>query len=381
MNLVSKLSQKTVFQKIMSTDWDTFKTSPFVVELDPTTACNLACPGCISGDLLNQKGPNSRFSDNRLIQIGHELVEFGVKAVILIGGGEPLSHPGIGKLIRYFFENDVKIGITTNGTFIKKYLELIAETVSWTRVSMDAGTDPTFKQLRPTAGGASKFFEIIDSMRNLGKIKKGLLGYSFLIRTKKDGNIENPAGRDDWGVVNISNIEEIFGAAKLAKELGCDYFEPKPSYDDNHNLITHSHGDIETLKAQLKLAKTLEDENFKILESINLNAALNEERLGDQPKSYTMCPAAQLRTLITPSGVYVCPYFRGHNPMKIGDLKNSTFKELWTGEHREAVMKKLNPKETCANLHCIRHETNNQVFQILNNQSAPSLIEETDRFI
>ena len=29
--------------------------SPFVVELDPTTVCDLACPGCISGDLLNQK--------------------------------------------------------------------------------------------------------------------------------------------------------------------------------------------------------------------------------------------------------------------------------------------------------------------------------------
>ena len=29
---------------------------PWVIELDPTTACNLACHGCISASLLNQGG-------------------------------------------------------------------------------------------------------------------------------------------------------------------------------------------------------------------------------------------------------------------------------------------------------------------------------------
>ena len=30
------------------------QSKPWVVELDPTTACNLACHGCISASLLNQ---------------------------------------------------------------------------------------------------------------------------------------------------------------------------------------------------------------------------------------------------------------------------------------------------------------------------------------
>ena len=60
MNLVSKLYQKSVIEKIKNTDWVSGTTSPFVVELDPTTVCDLACPGCISGDLLNQKNPLDR---------------------------------------------------------------------------------------------------------------------------------------------------------------------------------------------------------------------------------------------------------------------------------------------------------------------------------
>ena len=55
MNLVNKLFQKSVIKKIDTTNWDIGTDSPFVVELDPTTVCDLACPGCISGDLLNQK--------------------------------------------------------------------------------------------------------------------------------------------------------------------------------------------------------------------------------------------------------------------------------------------------------------------------------------
>ena len=32
------------------------ESKPWVIELDPTTACNLACHGCISASLLNQGG-------------------------------------------------------------------------------------------------------------------------------------------------------------------------------------------------------------------------------------------------------------------------------------------------------------------------------------
>ena len=71
---------------------------------------------------------------------------------------------------------------------------------------MDPATDNIFTVLRPTKGGKSKFNKIIKNIELLAKLKHGILGYSFLIQTEADGE----------GV--ISNVNEIFEAAKLAKD-------------------------------------------------------------------------------------------------------------------------------------------------------------------
>ena len=191
------------------------------------------------------------------------------------------------------------------------------------------------------------------------------MGYSFLIRTKADGLIENPAG-SNIGLIEHTNIYEIFDAAKLAKEIGCDYFELKPSYDDFHQLVMHSEKDMQTATSQLEMSKKLEDQNFRILESVMLDSSLKREKIGNQKKNYTNCRSADLRTLITPSGCYVCPYFRGEHTKKIGDLRFETLQEMWNGQKRKDVMAKLNPSDDCANLHCIRHDTNNEIEQIIN---------------
>ena len=83
LNLVDKLGQKSVISYLKSIDWEKGSPSPFVVELDPTSRCNLACPDCISGDLLNK----DEISSERLLRLVDELIAANVKAVILIGGG------------------------------------------------------------------------------------------------------------------------------------------------------------------------------------------------------------------------------------------------------------------------------------------------------
>lgn len=366
MQLLPKLYQKKVLDKIGKDLINGKNKAPFVIELDPTTVCDLACPGCISGDLLNQKNPLDRgFSKDKMFEITNEIIKSKVSAVILIGGGEPLGHPTTIQLIKKLGENGVQIGLTTNGTLMEKYIDVIAEHVSWTRVSVDAATDIMFKHLRPTKTGKSKFNFVIENMKQLAIKKKGILGYSFLLRTKADGLIENPAG-SNIGLIQHTNIYEIYDAAKLAKDIGCDYFELKPSYDDFHQIVMHSKEDMEIAKKQLEKSKILEDQNFRILESVMLEAALKREKIGNQTKKYNICRSAELRTLVTPSGCYVCPYFRGDHTKKIGDLRFETLSEMWNGENRKKIMKQLNPSKDCSNLHCIRHETNEEVEKIIN---------------
>ncbi len=366
MNIARKLHQEFVINKIKGDD---FYNGPLVVELDTTEVCNLACPGCISEDLVSNK---TSFTEERLLEIGKEMYEIGVKAVVLIGGGEPLAHPAVGKLIEYLGTHDINVGITTNGYFIPRYLDVIAKYSSWTRVSMDAATPETFNKLRPAKDGINKFDEIIEGMRQLGKVKRGNMGFSYLIRTKADG----------FGIE--SNIDEIYDAAILARDIGCDYFELKPSYSYSggidHALVVHDKKDMEEARAQLERIKDLDTDTFKVITAINLDDSLNCVQ-SKQEKDYDFCPAAVLRTLICPSGVYVCPYWRGKEPYKIGNAMEDSLETIWHSERRKEVMSRLHPVKSCP-FHCLRNDTNREVVDMIR---APKeeieVVADYDRFI
>jgi MoaA/NifB/PqqE/SkfB family radical SAM enzyme len=371
MNLTKKLYQEFCIDEVKDLDFKKINKGPLVVELDPTAVCDLACPGCISEDII--KIGNS-FSNDRLMLLGEEFVESGVKAVILIGGGEPLAHPKIGHFMDLLGKNDIHIGITTNGTFIDRHLSTISKYSSWTRISMDAATTETFKILRPSKGGKSKFDKIVANMRELAKTKKGKLGFSYLIQTEADGE----------GVVN--NIDEIYLAAVLAKDIGCDYFEVKPTYnfrnDVAHSLMKHEKPSMDAAKVIIDKLEELEDDKFKIIKAINLKyslAGVDEP----QPKKYKECPSTYLRTTITPNGSYVCPYWRGKNHMMIGDINNTSFLDMWKGELRGRVMNNLDASKDC-NFHCLRHDTNLEVLSMMEeikNKQEINPIKEFDRFI
>ncbi|MFZ2399730.1 MAG: radical SAM protein [Smithella sp.] len=371
MNIIRKLSQDFVVEKVKTTNWTIGTTNPLVVELDATEACDLACPGCVSEDIIANKG---RFSNDRLLSLGVELKEAGVKALILIGGGEPLMHPVIGKFMKYLGENDIHLGITTNGTLIDRYMDIIAPFSNWTRISMDAATEETYNRLRPSRHGDSKFHHVVNNMRTLAKIKKGKLGFSFLIRTEADG----------FGIK--SNIHEIYDAALLARDIGCDYFEVKPSYSYaggiDHALVVHSEERMQEARREVNRLDPLVTDSFKIMKAINLKDSLNGVK-NIQAKDYVKCPMTELRTLICPSGVFVCPYWRGKERFRVGDVNNTSFKDMWTGDRRKQVMRYLDPSKHCS-FHCLRNESNLEVFRIIELFKQGKIIDkidEYDRFI
>ena len=372
MNLTGKLYQQFVLDKIMETDWEKGNSGPLAIELDPTAVCDLACPGCISEDIISVGGS---FSKDRLMSLGEEFIDCGVRAVILIGGGEPLAHPKTGDFISLMGENDINIGITTNGSFIDRFINPISEYSNWTRVSVDAATEETFSILRPTKGGKSKFPKIINNMRMLAETKKGTLGFSYLIQTEADGPTV------------VSNIHEIYDAAVLAKDIGCDYFEVKPTYQwrdgVDHALMKHDQKLMDEAKVQIAALAELEDEKFRILKAITLEYSLNGADL-EQKKEYRKCPSTHLRTTVTAKGVYICPYWRGKEHMRIGDLNEVKFSDMWNGSLRKGVMDRLDISVDCASIHCLRHETNLTAIDIKNqmeDNAIISSIDEFDRFI
>ncbi len=312
---------------------------PWVIEMDPTTACNLACHDCISANLLNQGG----IERERIKELAREFKAMGVRAVVLIGGGEPLAHPEFGTLLDYFDEVGIHVGVTTNGTLIERYLDRLAQKTKWVRVSVDAGSDEVFQEFRPAPNGRSMFPAVVAGMRALGKKKQGKLGYSFLVLSKTVGDKV------------LTNVHDIVKAAHLARDIGCDYFEVKPSFDMMHFLQGHSKTVHEVVREQLREIAHLASDTFRIISPYTLNESLDGTTI--QKKEYTRCLVAEMRTVVTPSGVYVCPYHRGNLNMRIGDINKNSMQSVWEGQKRAITMKRVNPSIHCT-FHCIRHSSN-----------------------
>ena len=74
-----------------------------------TSACNLKCEFCLV-EIKRRHLPVSE-----ALRVADELIAAGVDKVLL-SGGEPLLHPGIGAVMRRLFEAGVLVKLLTNGT-------------------------------------------------------------------------------------------------------------------------------------------------------------------------------------------------------------------------------------------------------------------------
>lgn len=361
LDLVDKLYQESIFPSVFRVASGQRLEVPLVVDLDPTTFCDLSCPECISKLIIN----NGQLAKDRLATLALELAASSVKAVILIGGGEPLMHKSIGTVITTLGEAGIQLGLVTNGTLIHRYLHEIAEHLSWIRVSMDAATEETHSLFRPSGRSAPVFRQIVANMKALAKFKRGKLGYSFLLMYRLDSQ----------GRVMASNYHELAAAARLAKEIGCDYFEVKAFFDEGHFIMEMPAEMRNTLYEQMEQLPGLEDDHFRVLESSTVQSLLQDEpRI--KVKEYSRCLTTELRTTITPSGVYVCPYHRGNKNARIGDIANESLAEMW----RKADTSIVNPSMQCR-FHCARHDTNCELAVIGGQLHARPLVKDYDFFI
>lgn len=361
LDLVDKIYQRSVHPSVLQVAQGRRLSSPLVVDLDPTTVCDLACPECISSSVLHL----GQLGRDRIVDLAHELAASRVRAVILIGGGEPLLHRSIGRVIDVLHSAGIELGLVTNGTQIDRYADRLADKVSWVRVSMDAGTEETYARFRPSRGKRSVFPLVVENMRQLAKRKSGRLGYSFLLMQR----------RDERGEVVESNYHELHTAGLLAKELGCDYFEVKAMLDDDHFTVNQRAEDIELVEEQIARLREIQTPDFHLLYSSNWQA-VREGADPVQAKEYHSCHVAELRTTITPNGVFVCPYHRGNDKGRIGDIEQSTFAEMWAAADTTVI----DPSRDCQFV-CARHATNLAIAAQPDRSGPAPLVDDFDPFI
>jgi len=312
--------------------------APALVTIDPTNKCNLSCVWCNS-EYLRSRNSDSIPKD-KLKEIADFLPEWGVDAVCIAGGGEPTIHPYLGQFVNRLLNNGTKVGLVTNGALLDIH---DLERCTWVGVSVDAGTDKTYSELK--GSGFNR------TLINIGKL------------TEKHGELSKEGqghGVSYKYLLHPRNVGEVYVAADLAKKIGCRNMHIRPMGNpwDRKLKDTFSYGDIETFKEQLQQARELEDDKFRIF-------GITHKFDGNFQKSnqFDNCYAIFMTADFQPNGkgynLGLCCDRRGDKRLTLEDMNPDKIKSFWGSDKHWEMFDNIRTSE------CPRctYQPHNKIYQ------------------
>jgi MoaA/NifB/PqqE/SkfB family radical SAM enzyme len=233
--------------------------SPAWVTVDPSNLCNLDCVWCNSKQIRALR--STKLYHETLIDLAEFLPKWGVEAVTIAGGGEPLLNSSTGDFIEALVRNGIQVGVITNGLLMDEFIPELSK-CTWVSVSIDAGTAETHHRLKHTSN-RQVFISILENISDLSN-------YSNKNKTTLGSKL--PAyGITYKYLLHPGNIHETCKAARLAKKIGCKNICYRPAVTPQHRLgtqeeIVFSNEDIGVWDDYMKTAREMDDETFNVYE-------------------------------------------------------------------------------------------------------------------
>jgi radical SAM protein with 4Fe4S-binding SPASM domain len=309
-----------------STKRSVLTSMPSVIQVEPTTRCNLKCEFCKSS--VWNKGGNDMdlFSFKRLIEQFPYLID-----LLLQGFGEPLMCKDFFNMVEYCKEHRISVSTVTNGTLLNNATiqKIIDSGIDFMAISVDGANPETFEHIRK----GSNFFKVIENTRNLIHIR---------------GNRKKPKVFFNF-TGSQYNIKELPDVLRLAKESGVDALRAIEAYEFDYDEIANRMKEKELSKNNIETRKII---NETMLEAKKISIPFFwDGRTGrNNGKSINGrgCSANLFRTCyINYNGnITTCTYA---NPDKdsLGNIFKQNFKEIWNNDAyislRKAYFKNIFP--------------------------------------
>ncbi len=301
-----------IFSKISKRSFH--KGLPYALSIEPTTACNLACPECPSGlkQFTRATGKlDLEFHKKMLVSVGKQ-----VFYINYYFQGEPFLHPQFLDLIKEAKQHKIYTATSTNAHFIdaKKAQEIVESGLDRLIISIDGLTQKTYENYRVS-----------------GQLSKVIEGTKEIIKAKKEANSQTPHLIFQFLVVK-QNEHEIDDLYKLANELGIK-------------------------DVRLKTAQFYDYKNGNVLMPENESYA-RYKKLKDG--SYTLkykvgnhCWRMWSSSVITWDGSIVPCCFDKDAQHVLGSLKTTDFNNIWKDKRyhqfRTSVLTHRNQIDICQN--------------------------------
>lgn len=290
---------------------------PLMVSVDCCNRCNFNCPHCNAKETL---GAREVMSIETMDVVIRTLSEWGTKAVCVGGGGESTLNENLPYLFRGFKNNDVEIGLVTNGRNLT-YLKNCVHLCKWIGISVDASSEKVFAKMKGVEG---QYDIVIDNIRKLIAMKKDNIPevtYKYLLHP--------------------DNIYDVYNAVKNAKELGCDVIHIRPGgfawfQSQNDNKFVFNETDIQEISKSIDNAREdFEDKFFKVFATTYKFSDDWKPR-----KTFKKCYAGMTSCVVYPDGtVGLCCDRRGDKGIELGNIKDMNV--LWGSDKHKKIMEDI----------------------------------------
>ncbi|MFH1326797.1 MAG: radical SAM protein [archaeon] len=302
--------------------------TPIHMTLGFTGYCDHQCLWCTVDHLhsLRREERNKVDIDpDNLLAFLKEAYQEGLKAVTIVGSGEPLLHSKAKYMLDEMKKMGLDIGMFSNGSQFPKHVDTLLKNMTFVRVSLDAATIETHRKLH--GGHPQSFNYAIDGLREMAKRRIGkfpTLGMQF--------------------VASQHNVHEIEKAALLAKEIGLDYISYKPMMKNPKNP-THDKNMLvldENLQEIFKKVKAFETNGFKVYTKPEQFEQVLTRETFNQYKDYALCLGHFFSPYIDSDGtVYVCTEKNSEPGFAYGSINNVGFKEMWNSSRRRDIIRSI----------------------------------------
>ena len=312
--------------------------------------CNIQCIMCEehSPYAPKKKNPLNRLMDFTIIEkVLEETQGHGVKEVIPSTMGEPLLYPKFQPLLALLKDYDLKLNLTTNGTFPKlgarKWAELILPILSDVKISINGATKATCEKIMQ----GINFNQLLANIQIWCKLRDEIYGKG------------NSRPTISFQVTYMEqNLEEFPDLLRLAIEMGIDRLK------GHHLWITHPQLESQSLRRDEKsigrwnkmvdtlrnIANSQKDSNGRKIQLDNVYKLSNLGKSKIPAASKFLCPFLGREAWIAWDGTFnVCcsPDNLRQSLGDFGNVKNTRFLKLWNSPQYKVLLENWGQYEVC----------------------------------
>ena len=287
---------------------------PISIAIEPTTSCNLRCPECPSG-----KREFTRPTGMLQVDFFKQTIDTLYKNVYYLTfyfQGEPYLNPQFLEMVNYASRKNIYTGTSTNAHYLNEEnaKKTVMSGLDRLIISIDGTTQETYEAYRVG-----------------GDLQKVIEGTKNILKWKKELKSSTPHVIFQFLVVR-PNEHQTNDVLKLAKDLGVDEVRFKTA-----QVYEHKHGNpLIPENEKYSRYKKLIDNTYTIKNTLNNH-----------------CWRLWSSTVITWDGLVVPCCFDKDAQHQMGDLKNTSFKELWKNpaynNFRAAVLRSRKEIDICSN--------------------------------